>query len=240
MGEDGSGLRHGGAARTRAGLGRSGGHRSVLIDERWRVLAPLIDAVRPSCGVPHRNLRRTIAAILWRHQNGAKWRSIPLEFGPWWTAAQTFLRWGRLGVWERLLEVAQRRGVALGMVFLDGTAIRAHQKAAGAQREGTDRTERDRREALGRSRGGYGTKACVIAEAAKEVPQPDTRGRARHPGAGSPQCDGGEALLQAPACRPEVQTAAPRHRWPAQLRGCAPRGAARGEASDQSVLEQQS
>jgi transposase len=50
------------------------------------------------------------------------------------------------------------------MVFLDGTAIRAHQKAAGAQREGTDRTERDRREALGRSRGGYGTKACVIAD----------------------------------------------------------------------------
>ncbi len=128
------------------------------------MLAPLIDAVRPSCGVPHRNLRRTIAAILWRHQNGAKWRSIPREFGPWWTAAQTFIRWGRLGVWERLLEVAQRRSVALGMVFLDGTAIRAHQKAAGAQREGTDRTERDRREALGRSRGGYGTKACVIAD----------------------------------------------------------------------------
>ena len=51
-------------------------------------------------------------------------------------AAQTFSRRGRLGVWERLLEVAQERGVALGMTFLDGTAIRAHQKAAGAARKG--------------------------------------------------------------------------------------------------------
>ncbi len=51
-------------------------------------------------------------------------------------AAQTFSRWGRLGVWERLLDFAQERGVALGLVFLDGTGIRAHQKAAGAARKG--------------------------------------------------------------------------------------------------------
>ena len=47
-----------------------------------------------------------------------------------------FIRWARLGVWERLLSLAQARGVALGMVFLDGTNIRAHQKAAGAVRKG--------------------------------------------------------------------------------------------------------
>ena len=67
---------------------------------------------------------------------GALLVSIPAELGPWWMAAQTSSRWGRLGVWERLLEVAQERGVGLGMTFLDGTAIRAHQKAAGAARKG--------------------------------------------------------------------------------------------------------
>ena len=41
-------------------------------------------------------------------------------------AAQTFIRWSRLGVWERLLDLAQARGVTLGMVFLDGTNVRAH------------------------------------------------------------------------------------------------------------------
>jgi transposase len=71
----------------------------------------------------------------WRHGNGAKWRSVPAELGPWWRAAQTFIRWAYLGVWEHLLRLAQEQGVKLGMAFLEGTSIRAHQKAAGAARK---------------------------------------------------------------------------------------------------------
>jgi hypothetical protein len=51
-------------------------------------------------------------------------------------AAQTFIRWGRHGVWERLLSLVQEKGVRLGMVFLDGSNMRAHQKAAGAAKKG--------------------------------------------------------------------------------------------------------
>ena len=114
----------------------------MLTDERWAVLEPLVQACRPPARVPPRNLRRTVSAILWRHQNGAKWRSLPGKFGPWWMAAQTFIRWAPLGVWERLLTLAQERGVALGMAFLDGTSIRAHQKAAGAAKKAPFRLDR--------------------------------------------------------------------------------------------------
>src|SRR5689334_3988178 len=52
-------------------------------------------------------------------------------------AAQTFIRWSHHGAWERLLELApQCEGIALGMAFLDGSTIRAHQKAAGAAKQG--------------------------------------------------------------------------------------------------------
>jgi transposase len=98
----------------------------MLTDAQWAVLEPLIEQCRPHAKVSPSNLRRTISAILWRHANGAKWRSLPAEFGPWWMAAQTFIRWSRLGVWERLLALVQERGVQLGMTFLDGTSIRAH------------------------------------------------------------------------------------------------------------------
>jgi len=108
----------------------------MLDDAEWRKLEPLIEASRPRAKTPPQDLRRTISAILWRHQNGAKWRAIPAEFGPWARAAQTFIRWARLGAWERLLRLAQQAGVRLGMTFLDGTSIRAHQKAAGARRKG--------------------------------------------------------------------------------------------------------
>ena len=56
--------------------------------------------------------------------------------GPWWRAAQVFICWARAGVWERLLGLVQERGVQLGLVFVDGTNVRAHQKAAGAARRG--------------------------------------------------------------------------------------------------------
>jgi transposase len=107
-----------------------------LTDAQWAALAPLIEQCRPHAKVPPRHLRRTISAIIWRHDSGARWRALPTGLGPWWMAAQTFIRWARLGAWERLLGLVQERGVQLGMTFLDGTDVRAHQKAAGAARKG--------------------------------------------------------------------------------------------------------
>ena len=104
----------------------------MLSDAQWSELEPLVEACRPKAKTPPQDLQRTLSAILWRHQNGAKWRAIPEDLGPWWRAAQIFIRWSRAGVWERLLSLVHERGLQLGMVFLDGTTIRAHQKAAGA------------------------------------------------------------------------------------------------------------
>jgi transposase len=135
------------------GLGRE--TAMALTDGQWAVLEPLIGAARPRGKVRPRDLRRTIEAVVGRHRNGATWRSLPAEYGPsgaarrlppcgtddrrcrsWWRAAQLAIRWSQLGAWERLLGLAQARGVDLGMVFLDGTSIRAHPKAAGAPKKG--------------------------------------------------------------------------------------------------------
>jgi transposase len=108
----------------------------MLADAHWMNLEPLIEACRPRGKTAPQDLRRTISAILWRHENGAKWRAIPAELGPWSRAAQMFIRWAHLGVWERRLLLAQERGVQLGMTVLEGTSIRAHPKAAGAEKRG--------------------------------------------------------------------------------------------------------
>jgi len=110
--------------------------RVVLNDEQWAVLKPLIDECRPRGRTEPVALRETIEAIVWRYQTGESWSRVPPDLVPWWRAAQTFIRWSQLGVWERLLERAQERGVELGMAFLDGTSIRAHHKAAGAPKKG--------------------------------------------------------------------------------------------------------
>ncbi|MFC7555394.1 IS5 family transposase [Pseudoroseomonas wenyumeiae] len=140
-----------------------GKNERLLTDAVWAVWEPLIEEVRPRGKTPPKELRRTISAILWRHQNGAEWRSIPAELGPWWLAAQLFIRWAKAGVWERLLDLVQQQGVALGMTFSTAptSVLTTRQRV---QKKGAHGRERDLREALGRSRGGYGTKACVIAD----------------------------------------------------------------------------
>ena len=79
----------------------------MLSDAQWMSLEPLVEACRPKGKTQPKDLRRTISAIVWQHENGAKWRAIPADLGPWARAAQMFIRWAHLGVWERLLLLAQ-------------------------------------------------------------------------------------------------------------------------------------
>ena len=56
----------------------------ILPDAAWAVWEPLIEQVRPRGKTPPKELRRTISAIFWRHQNGAKWRKCrrKIEMSP--------------------------------------------------------------------------------------------------------------------------------------------------------------
>ena len=132
----------------------------VLTDEQWGALKAALDAVRPSTGRPLADERRTIEGVVWRLRNGARWRAIPAEYGPWWRPAQLHIRWSKAGLWARLFALLRDAGrPELADVFVDGTVIRAHQKAAGGRGGG-------RANALGRSRGGFSTKACAACDAA--------------------------------------------------------------------------
>src|SRR5215203_7362761 len=93
------------------------GGGAMLTDGAWMNLEPLIEACRPKGKTPPQDLRRTLSAIVWRHQNGAKWRAVPAELGPWARAAHTFNRWALLGVCERRLRLAQDKALQLGITF---------------------------------------------------------------------------------------------------------------------------
>ena len=135
----------------------------MLSDSQSSELELLVEACRPKAKTPPQDIRRTLSAILWRHQNGAKWRSIPEDLGPWWRAAQIF----PLVACRRLGAPFKPRAGARRPAW-DGVP-RRHERAGapkggrGCQRGGSG-AERDHREALGCSRGGFRTKAYVIAD----------------------------------------------------------------------------
>jgi len=106
----------------------------ILSDGEWSRLKAALDEARCGTGRPLGDERQTVEAVIWRQRNGAKWRAVPSELGPWWRAAQLHIRWSRAGVWERAFAVLRDAGQPeLGEVFLDGTNMRAHHKAAGAK-----------------------------------------------------------------------------------------------------------
>src|SRR3954464_8663725 len=95
----------------------------VLSDEQWAVLGPLIDECRPRGKTEPVALRETVEAIVWRHQNGAKWRSVPSDLVPWWRAAQTFIRWSKLGSGNGFSNGS--RSMALNWAWPFSTALRS-------------------------------------------------------------------------------------------------------------------
>ena len=106
----------------------------ILSDGEWLRLKAALDEARSSTGRPLDEERKTVEAVIWRQRNGAKWRAVPSELGPWWRAAQLHIRWSRAGIWERAFAILRDAGQPeLGEVCLDGTNVRAHHKAAGAK-----------------------------------------------------------------------------------------------------------
>lgn len=113
--------------------------REVLIDEQWEKIAPLLPPQNPSTGRPPKDHRTMVEAILWIDRTGAPWRDLPEEkFGSWQSVATRFYRWVEEGVWDHVLAELQRQADASGdldwnLHHVDGTTVRAHQHAAGAQ-----------------------------------------------------------------------------------------------------------
>jgi transposase len=106
----------------------------VLTDAQWARFEATIVAVKLGGARPRKEDRRTIEAIIWRLDNGAKWRAIPAGLGDWHHGYRRFRRWATAGVWDRIMAHVVAEGEPKrAFACIDGTLARAHQKAAGAR-----------------------------------------------------------------------------------------------------------
>jgi transposase len=123
-----------------------------LTDAEWELVGPLLPRERGRPGRPGHDNRTLLDGILWRRARVPAGGSIPERYGKWNSVWRRFARWRDLGVFEAVFAPWPRAGAAEERVqMLDGTTIRAHQHAAGAESAGMIRR-------WGRSRGGFSTK----------------------------------------------------------------------------------
>ena len=136
-------------------------HRHAIRDEDWDRLENLLPGREDLPGVTAKDNRLFIDAVLWIAKTGAPWRDLPERFGNWNSVWRRFDRWARKGIWEKVFE--QLKDPDLEWLMLDSTVVRAHACAAGAKK-GADGTGGQEDQALGRSRGGFGTKIHIATD----------------------------------------------------------------------------
>jgi transposase len=126
--------------------------RHEISDENWRRIEDLLPGRRGGHGGVAKNNRLFINAIYFLAKTGIPWRDLPERFGKWNSVFQRFHRWSRTGVWARVFEAL--KDPDLEWLLIDSSVIRAHPHAGGMNTPPND-------QALGYSRGGFGTKVHV-------------------------------------------------------------------------------
>lgn len=132
-------------------------NRAVLSDGEWnRILVYLRQLPNLHIGVAE-TCRRFLDACLWILRSGAQWRLLLPAYGKWNSIFKRLSRWCANGSWEKLFSFVSEEA-DLQDISLDGSNIRAHACAAGAKKSSADA------EALGRSKGGFGTKIHALCD----------------------------------------------------------------------------
>ena len=89
-----------------------------------------------SHGKPRVDDRRVLSGILYVIRNGLQWKDAPKGYGSHKTLYNRFVRWSRMGVFNRLFaELAGQAGVP-DRLMIDATHLKAHRTAASLLKKG--------------------------------------------------------------------------------------------------------
>jgi transposase len=104
----------------------------MLTPEQMRRIEPFFPL---SHGVPRVDDRRVLSGILFVIRNGLRWRDAA-AYGPHKTIYNRFIRWSRLGVFNRILAELAAQGGGADKLMIDATHLKAHRTAASPLKKG--------------------------------------------------------------------------------------------------------
>ncbi|PKP92725.1 MAG: hypothetical protein CVT75_07205 [Alphaproteobacteria bacterium HGW-Alphaproteobacteria-14] len=89
-----------------------------------------------SHGIPRVDDRRIVSGIIFVIRNGLRWRDAPAGYGPHKTIYNRFIRWSRLGVFNRIFAELAAKGCKPDRLMIDATHLKAHRTAASLLKKG--------------------------------------------------------------------------------------------------------
>ena len=79
-----------------------------------------------------------VSGIVYVIRNGLMWKDAPRRYGPHKTLYNRFVRWSRLGVFERIFAALAAEGGPPDRLMIDATHLKAHRTAASLLKKGID------------------------------------------------------------------------------------------------------
>lgn len=104
-----------------------------LSEAQMRRIAPYFPL---SHGIPRVDDRRVISGIIFVIRSGLRWRDAPAEYGPHKTIYNRFIRWSRMGVFNRIFAELAAKGGRPDTLMIDATHLKAHRTAASLLKKG--------------------------------------------------------------------------------------------------------
>jgi putative transposase len=89
-----------------------------------------------SHGIGRVDDRRIVSAIVFVIKGGLRWRDAPKEYGPHKTIYNRFIRWSRLGVFNKIFAALAKKGGKPERIMIDATHLKAHRTAASLLKKG--------------------------------------------------------------------------------------------------------
>lgn len=89
-----------------------------------------------SHGIPRVDDRRVLSGIIYVIRHGLQWRDAPATYGPHKTLYNRFIRWSRMGVFDRIFAALAAAGGPPGRLMIDSTHLKAHRTAASLLQKG--------------------------------------------------------------------------------------------------------
>ena len=98
-----------------------------LTDEQMRRLEPFFPKSRGRARVDD---RRVLSGIIYVNRGGLMWKDAPSAYGPPKTLYNRWKRWGRMGVFARMMTELAAEGQDTDTLMIDATHLKAHRTAA--------------------------------------------------------------------------------------------------------------
>ena len=86
--------------------------------------------------IPRVDDRRVISGIVYVIKHGLQWKDAPKDYGPHKTLYNRFIRWSRLGVFDRIFAALAGDGPKPERIMIDATHLKAHRTAASLLKKG--------------------------------------------------------------------------------------------------------